>query len=443
MSAHWTGSGAPDQAMPSGHRWERPASVLQPDEHFVPSLVMRTSPLAIAGALVALSLLFVPVAGQAQSDRERAATLVEQGTSLFDQGEFEEAAIVFQQAYNLDPHPVLMYNIARTHQEMGDLPAALEFFRNVLAFDPDEPVAEAARNRIRDVETALRQQGYDPLTVESGDYVPRGSLTIVTVPEGAGVSVDDGYIGVSPVDVPVLDAGEYTVHVTLDGYYPVTAVVEVRGGRDNLRTFALDARTSLDNYVPPQAGYLTVLTPEPGMTVSLDGQIRGTSPLEAVGVTPGRYAITVTGENYRSWTDSVVIVAGEETRVLAQMTRIPGTEDRSAERRQAAGNALMGAGSGLIVVGGVVGVLALDAASSYREDTASTERRDLRDAARTRALVADVAIGTGIAALGTGLVLRLTPGRSDRDGTPAFDQLVLSPSWLPDRSRGFAVGARF
>lgn len=417
--------------------------MLQPEAHFVPSIVMRTSPLVIAGVFVALSLLLLPVAADAQSDRELAATLVEQGTALFDQGEFEEAAIVFQQAYNLDPHPVLMYNIARTHQEMGDLPAALEFFRNVLAFDPDEPVAEAARNRIRDVESALRQQGYDPLTVETGDYVPRGSLTVVTVPEGAGVSVDDAYVGISPTGLPVLDAGEYTVHVTLDGYYPVTAVVEVRGGRDTLRTFSLEERTSLDNYVPPQAGYLTVLTPEPGMTVSLDGQARGTSPLEAIGVTPGRYAITVTGENYRNWTDSVVVVAGEETRVLAQMTRIPGTEDRTAERRRAASHALLGTGGGLIVAGGVVGVLALDAASTYRDDPASSERRDLRDAAQTRALVADIAIGTGVAALGTGLVLRLTSGRAERDEAPAFDQLVLSPSLLPNRGRGVSVGARF
>ena len=144
---------------------------------------------------------------------QEAGDLVQRATEFFAAGEFEEAAALFEEAFELDPHPVIMFNLARAHQEMGDLPGALNFLKIIRTIEAPAHVAEAAETKIAEVEGLLIDQGYDPATVTTATYVPRGGLTLTTQPEGAEVFIGGEYAGRTPLVRDLVDQGTHTIRI--------------------------------------------------------------------------------------------------------------------------------------------------------------------------------------------------------------------------------------
>lgn len=75
-----------------------------------------------------------PMVGTDQS-RERAKQLYAEGLAKFEAGDARAAAERFGEAYVLVPLPALLFNIARCHEQLGDMPAACLSYRAV-ASDP-------------------------------------------------------------------------------------------------------------------------------------------------------------------------------------------------------------------------------------------------------------------------------------------------------------------
>lgn len=377
------------------------------------------------------------------SPAEQAALLVEEGTALFQARNFEQAAIVFQQAYNLDPHPVLLFNIARAHQEMADLPTALRMFREVRDRAEDENVIGAATERVANLEQMLTEQGYDPATVSATDYVPRGFVNITTEPPGATVLVDSTELGVTPLNRGQIDEGTHELRLLLDGYHPVTTSIDVRGGGETIRSFTMQERTSLEQYVPPEPGYLSVNAPQSNMEVFIDGQRYSVTPLVQAPLAPGTYEVVVNAVGWISYSTVIEVRSGEQLTVNATMEPVGGFQPmREANRRRPLENGFLIGGGALVTTGTVFGVLALTSSSSYNDRIADPDRGRFRGQARTSALIADITISTGAALLVTGLVLKLT-NRSPRDsGETAPEQLVFVPS-IQRRSIGFSFSGRF
>jgi hypothetical protein len=395
-------------------------------------------------ALVLCFCLALPGTAFAQTDEERAESerLAQEGTSFFQARNFEEAAIAFQEAYNLAPHPVVLFNLARAHQEMGDLPTALRLFRDVLGMQPDTNTGEAAQRRLTAIEDELRAQGYDPATLTAQDYVPRGSIAIESEPVGAQVMLDGTVIGVTPLQRGQIDQGTHEMLLTLEGYHPVTTTVDVRGGGETIRSFTMQPRTSLEEYVPPEPGYLSVNAPRSNMEVFVDGQRYSVTPLVQAPLAPGTYEIVVNAPGWRSYSTLVEVASGEQVVINATMEPVGGYESvRQGTARTGIANGLMIGGGGLVTVGTVFGVLALTSASSYNDRVQDPDRGSYRSAARTNALIADIGIGTGAALLVTGLVLRLTD-RGDRSDGPMPEGLVFAP-FIGRRDVGFALQGSF
>ncbi len=389
------------------------------------------------------AVLALPVAAGAQTDDDpvaQAAALSEQATALFRDGNYAEAAILFQEAYNLDPDLILMFNIGRAQQEMGDLPAALLFYRRVLGPGVADELATIAQTRIDAVSSELRAQGYDPDTVTSTEYVPRGSLIITSQPEGAAVFIGGARVGSTPLEQDLVDAGTYAVRLTADGHHPLQASVEVRGGPATIRHFVLEERTTLDEYVPPSPGYISIVAPEDGLEVLIDGAPVGTTPLSLAPLAAGTYVVTVRSDRYRTWTSQITVVAGEEQRVLARMERLDGRDGPARSTQRTVGVGLLAGGGAVAAAGAVLGILALDAASEYRLSPADPDRGEIRDRARGLALGADIAIAVGAATAATGLVLHLTAPRPAGDGFPP--EVVLAPS-VVRRGIGASLRVRF
>src|SRR5262249_17073896 len=105
-------------------------------------------------------------------------SLFDKSEQRFQEGRFQEAVELLLQAYALDPSPVLLYNVARAYEGLGDLPHAIEGYRRYLDSDPQTEDRAAIERRIatreqqqRDRE-ALERQRATPVS-ESPPPAPR------------------------------------------------------------------------------------------------------------------------------------------------------------------------------------------------------------------------------------------------------------------------------
>jgi tetratricopeptide (TPR) repeat protein len=100
----------------------------------------------------------------AQTPQARAADLFNKGAEAYRRGEFQQAVTLMQEAYSLDPQPVLLYNLARAHEGLGSIDAAIDTFTRYLEADPKAPDRGAIEQRIgtlkrqRDERRALEKQ---------------------------------------------------------------------------------------------------------------------------------------------------------------------------------------------------------------------------------------------------------------------------------------------
>ncbi|MCB9707740.1 MAG: hypothetical protein H6714_02965 [Myxococcales bacterium] len=65
-------------------------------------------------------------------NRSRAVVLFERSESLYREGKFSAAAVLLRQAYELEPEPVLLYNMGRALESDGQLKAAADAFQEYL-----------------------------------------------------------------------------------------------------------------------------------------------------------------------------------------------------------------------------------------------------------------------------------------------------------------------
>jgi tetratricopeptide (TPR) repeat protein len=71
----------------------------------------------------------------------------ETGTLLFDRGEFVDAAKEFERAYQEQPRPELLYNVASAYDKGGERRKAVEYYRKYVAAMPSSPDVASAKAR--------------------------------------------------------------------------------------------------------------------------------------------------------------------------------------------------------------------------------------------------------------------------------------------------------
>jgi tetratricopeptide (TPR) repeat protein len=87
---------------------------------------------------IAVSVFLLASAASAQQVDPRAAELYEEGARAYREGRFDESAILIRRAYEIEPHPILLYNIARALESAGDLHGALEAYEQFLRDAPSD-----------------------------------------------------------------------------------------------------------------------------------------------------------------------------------------------------------------------------------------------------------------------------------------------------------------
>ncbi|MAQ15131.1 MAG: hypothetical protein CMN30_10115 [Sandaracinus sp.] len=106
-------------------------------------------------AVVVLGLLFwaMPLGAQ----EPEAAELFRESAEAYRAGEFARAVELLEQAYAIEPAPVLQYNLARALEGMGDLDGAIAAYERYLEAEPDTRDRGAIEARL----VTLRQQRAD------------------------------------------------------------------------------------------------------------------------------------------------------------------------------------------------------------------------------------------------------------------------------------------
>src|SRR3989442_11057728 len=98
--------------------------------------VNATRPLAVHATVrtILLAALLAPAAlGDARGDGKRH---FREGMSRIGGGQVERGIAELKQAYAIKPHPDVLYDIAKAYVDLGNIPEALNYFRQYVATDP-------------------------------------------------------------------------------------------------------------------------------------------------------------------------------------------------------------------------------------------------------------------------------------------------------------------
>jgi tetratricopeptide (TPR) repeat protein len=165
-----------------------------------------------------------------EANTEKARAAFQAAQALYQAGRFADALTKFQEAQALKPHPVIIFNIARCHEQLGAVPQALAAYREYLRLSPDASDREAVNASIASLEKPPQNQQF-----------------VVSVePAAAVVKVDGQRVGSSPASIE-LPAGEHSLEVSAEGYEPLK------------RSFTMSAQRPLEMNVSLSAKAVAVV----------------------------------------------------------------------------------------------------------------------------------------------------------------------------------------
>jgi tetratricopeptide (TPR) repeat protein len=98
-----------------------------------------------------------PVAPAAETpaiDAEAARQHYERATAAYALGNFAEAALSYEKAFEQKPDPALLYNAAQAHRRAGNRTRAVELYRSFLQVFPRADNREVAERHLRELERA-------------------------------------------------------------------------------------------------------------------------------------------------------------------------------------------------------------------------------------------------------------------------------------------------
>ena len=94
---------------------------------------------------------------RSEADRERAAVLFENGSRLYDEGEYEAAILAFEESFQLSNEPALRFNIANCLERLNRLTDARKELTLYRAFAPEEE-REVLERRIAALDRRIAQE---------------------------------------------------------------------------------------------------------------------------------------------------------------------------------------------------------------------------------------------------------------------------------------------
>lgn len=260
----------------------------------------------LSRALSLLALLCasppLALAQPAGAARARAAEHFDRGLVFYREQRFDAALAEFSRAYELQPAPSTLYNLARVHAALGHAVEATRAYAQYLAEATELP----ARRR-RDVQRALDDQ-----------RSRIGRLWVRADVDGARVALDGVDVATTPLlQALQVSAGSHTVEIRAPGREVVRRAVAVAGQEEVV------VEVTLREEVIPR-GTLRVTASIGGAAVDVNGERIGVTPLAStVPVRAGRHLLAARRPGYRTEAREVSVEEGAEVEVHFELRRDP------------------------------------------------------------------------------------------------------------------------
>lgn len=138
------------------------------------------------------------------------------GQDYYTQGRYEKAIEEFEEAYRLDPRPLLLFNIAQAHEKLGHLEKAVDYLKRYLEAEPDSEDRTTLLNKVANLEARIAKTG----------------IKVTCNVAEAKVYVDGEEVGKTPIAqiVPV-SPGAHKVQVSKSGFKDFTMSVAISSGQ--------------------------------------------------------------------------------------------------------------------------------------------------------------------------------------------------------------------
>jgi TonB family protein len=154
--------------------------------------------------------------------------------------------------------------------------------------------------------------------------VRTGAIEITTEPLGAQVWIDNTKTGRSPLSLSGVLPGRHAIRVALPGFSSAELALDVPAG-----VFAVPLRFTLQ----PANAILQVRSEPAGALVFIDGQPRGTTPIETLSLLPGKHGVELTLKGFAPWEQKVQASAGDRIPLLGRLQPQAGNAPPSAHLR--------------------------------------------------------------------------------------------------------------
>ena len=110
-------------------------------------------------AFLLVAFVFVGSATAQQVDiKVQAKELVSKGLQSQIAGRYDEAITFYKAAYDLLPHPELLFNLGQAHRLRGDRVVALDYYRKYVALQPNGRASKEAKEWTAQIEKGMREE---------------------------------------------------------------------------------------------------------------------------------------------------------------------------------------------------------------------------------------------------------------------------------------------
>lgn len=231
---------------------------------------------------------------QAQGEpdqREKATWHFKAAKAAFLAKKYDKAIDELKTVMELDPQPVVMYNMARVLEEKGERAAAVEWYLKALQSGLSGELGAGATARVQVLSKIVETSA-----AESKKMV---TISVEIEEPQAWVYVDGQVVGQGSLREFGVKPGKHRLHVSAEGYEPYVTEVELKEQQTALINAALKETD--------KSGRLLVDTPVTGARVWVDGEEIGLTPVKRVELRPGLHNVVIEADGYRKFKPDVNI----------------------------------------------------------------------------------------------------------------------------------------
>ena len=157
-------------------------------------------------------------------DKDKAKEHFLKGKTLVEDGAYDKAIVELEASYELNPVPIVLYNIGLCYDELHKYADAMKNYRHFLAYGKEAPkeFRDKVSERIKELSKLI------------------GLLKLDVDVEGAEVIVDNKLVGHTPKEVIFVETGEHDLAIRKTGFPGIKKKFKIVSGETTELSFAME-----------------------------------------------------------------------------------------------------------------------------------------------------------------------------------------------------------